>query len=94
MWLAVWIVCRTSILDSKTPATGCNGHAMHFLAVRHKNRISFLRNSEQIQKNSYKIQKNLDLIEEIKIKFRGNSEEIQRKFRENSEEIQIFLEKT
>jgi hypothetical protein len=68
MWLAVWIVCRTSILDPKTPAnrqTGCHGHAMQFLAVGHKIRISFLRNAEQIQKNSDKIQKNLDLIEEI-----------------------------
>jgi hypothetical protein len=85
----VWIACRTgildqdtwtqwtSILDPKTPAnrqTGCPDHAMQFLAVGHKIRISFLRNAEQIQKNSYKIQKNLDLIEEIDKKFKGNSE--------------------
>ncbi len=66
MWLAVWIVCRTSILDPKTSTnrqTGCHGHAI--LAVGNKIRISFLRNAEQIQKNLDKIQKNLDLIEEI-----------------------------
>jgi hypothetical protein len=53
-WLAVWIVCRTSILDPKTPAnrhTGCHGHAMQILAVGHTIRVSFLRNAEQIQKN-------------------------------------------
>jgi hypothetical protein len=70
MWRAVWIVCRTSILDPKTPAnrqTGWHGRAIQFLVVGHKTRISFLRNAEQIQKNSDKleIQKNLDLIEEI-----------------------------
>jgi hypothetical protein len=73
MWLAVWIVCRTSILDPKTPAnrqTGCHGYVMQFLAVGHEIRISFLRNAEQIQKNSDIIQKNLDLIEEIQMKFR------------------------
>jgi hypothetical protein len=73
MWLAVWMVCRTSILDPKTPAnrqTGCHEHAMQFLAVGHKIRISFLRNADQIQKNSDKIQNNLDLIEEIWTKFR------------------------
>jgi hypothetical protein len=74
-------------LIPKTPdnrQTGCHGHAVQFLAVGHKIRISFLRNAEQIQKNLDKIQKNLDLIEEIQRKFRGNSEEIQRKFRRNS----------
>jgi hypothetical protein len=68
MWLAVWIVCRTSILDPKTPAngqTGCSGHTMKFLAVGHKIRIGFLRKAERIRENSDKIQKNLDLIEEI-----------------------------
>jgi hypothetical protein len=68
MWFAVWIICRTSILDLKTPAnrqTGCYGHAMQFLAVGQKIQISSLRNAEQIQKNSDKIEKNLDLIEEI-----------------------------
>jgi hypothetical protein len=68
MWLAIWIVCRTTILDPKTPAnrqTGCHGHAMQFLAVGHKVRINFRSNSVQIQKNSDKIQNNLDLIEEI-----------------------------
>jgi hypothetical protein len=68
MWLAVWIVCRISMIDPKTPASRqarCHGHAMQFLAVGHKIRISFFRNAEQIQKNSDEIQKNLDLIEEI-----------------------------
>jgi hypothetical protein len=77
MWLTVWIVSRTSILDPKIPAnrqTGCHGHAMQFLAVGHKIQISFLRNAEQIQKNSDKIQKNLYLVEE-------NLGEIQMKFR-------------
>jgi hypothetical protein len=46
------------------------GHAMQFLAVGHKIRIGFLRNVEQIQKNSDQILKNLDLIEEIQTKFR------------------------
>ncbi len=72
---------------------------MQFLAVGHKIRISFLRNAEQIQKISYKIQNNLDWLkkfrrnlEEIQRKLRQNSEEFQRKFWGNSEEIQIFLE--
>ncbi len=68
MSLAVWIVCRTSNLDPKTPAniqTGCHGHAMQLLAVEHKIRIRFLRNAEQIQKNPEKNQKNLNLIEDI-----------------------------
>jgi hypothetical protein len=68
MWLDVWIVCRTSILDPKTPVnrqTGCHGNAMQFLAVGYKIRISFPRNAEQIQNYSEEIQKNLDLIEEI-----------------------------
>ncbi len=38
---------------------------MQFLAVGHKIRIGFLRNAEQIPKNSDKIQYNLDLIAEI-----------------------------
>jgi hypothetical protein len=50
--------------------TGWHGHAMQFLAVGHKIRISFLRNAEQKQKNPDKIQKNLDLIEEIQKIFR------------------------
>ncbi len=56
------------MIDPKTPASRqarCHGHAMQFLAVGHKIRISFFRNAEQIQKNSDEIQKNLDLIEEI-----------------------------
>jgi hypothetical protein len=68
MWLAVWIDCRTSILDPNTPAngqTGCHGHAMQFLDVGHKIGISFLGNTEQIHINSDEIQKNSDLIEEI-----------------------------
>jgi hypothetical protein len=64
---------------------------MQFLAVGHKIRITSPRIAEQIQKNSDKIQKNLDLIEEIQMKFRWNSDEIQMKFRGISEEFQIFL---
>jgi hypothetical protein len=68
MWLAVWIVCRASILDPRTPAnrqTGCHDNTMQFLAVGHKIRISFFRNAEQIRKTSDEIQKNFDLVEEI-----------------------------
>jgi hypothetical protein len=63
---------------------------MQFLAVEHKFQISFLRNAKQIQNNSDKVQKNLDLIEEIQRKLRGNSEETQRKFRGNSKTIRKF----
>jgi hypothetical protein len=38
---------------------------MQFLAAGHKIQIGFLRNSDQIQMSSDKIQMNLDLIEEI-----------------------------
>ncbi len=62
------------------------------MVVGHEIRISFLRNAEQIQNNSDKIQKNLNLIEEILDKFRGNSEETQTKFTGNSQEIQIYIE--
>ncbi len=62
MWLAVWIVCRNSILNlpiaSLTPAdiqTRCPRKVMQFLAAGHKIRIGFLRNLEQNQMNSDKI---------------------------------------
>jgi hypothetical protein len=45
--------------------TGCPGQAMQFLVAQHNIRIGFLRNAEQIQKNSGKILKSFDLIEEI-----------------------------
>ncbi len=62
MWIAVSIVCRNSILDPKTPAnrqTGRHGRDV-VPGGGHEIQISFLRNAEQIQKNSDKVQKNLD----------------------------------
>jgi hypothetical protein len=58
MWLAVLIVYRKDILDTKTPAnrrTGCTGQAIQVLAAGHEIRTGFLRNAERIKKNSDEI---------------------------------------
>ncbi len=73
MWLAVLIVCRKKILDPKTPAdrlTGCPDQAVRFLAAGYKIQTGFLRNAEQIQKNSDEMERNLDRQKEVKKKFR------------------------